>query len=448
MKEPEFENLVLPVYVINLEERKDRLEHIKNQFVGKSEFELRFMKACKHSIGAVGLWSSIVKCVEDGIKNDEDFIIICEDDHQFTDNYDRNLFIKSILKAHEKRCDILNGGIGGFTNAVPIGDSLYWVDTFWCTQFIVIYRKFYEKILKEQFAESDTADGKFSKMTNNILVIYPFVSNQFDFGYSDVTSNNNQSGLIVRHFKNSQSNFEVYRKVFDRFISKTDKTQEPLFSIAGESKPYHHDRLIHRDKDALEIIPFVKELINFNSVVDFGCGLGNFLHVVRSIGVTDILGLDGAWIDIDNLRINPDEFTHADLDKPIKLARAYDLAICLEVAEHLKEESSDILVKSLVEASDVILFSAAIPGQGGQNHINEQWTEYWVEKFAKHGYRFFDVLRPHFWDNPDIFWWYRQNIFLIIKEDYEHSFANQKILNLIHPEHYKSKLRQSGIMIP
>ena len=72
-----YQNIIIPAYVINLPERKDRLAHIQQQFLGKSEFDVTIMEACKHSIGAVGLWKSILKVIKIGVANEDDVIIFC-----------------------------------------------------------------------------------------------------------------------------------------------------------------------------------------------------------------------------------------------------------------------------------------------------------------------------------------------------------------------------------
>ena len=125
-------------------------------------------------------------------------------------------------------------------------------------------------------------------------------------------------------------------------------------------------------------------------------------------------------------------FKAHDLRTPFTLNRKFDLAICLETAEHLPESSSDVLVSNLVSHADRILFSAAVPGQGGQNHINEQWPEYWEAKFAVHGFYFQDTIRPLIWTNPKVEWWYRQNIFLVERKK-PLSFPFNS-LSVVHPE--------------
>jgi hypothetical protein len=131
-----------------------------------------------------------------------------------------------------------------------------------------------------------------------------------------------------------------------------------------------------------------------------------------------------------------------DLEKPFSVPQRFDLALCLEVAEHLKEDAASGLVKSLVGLSDYIIFSAAIPFQGGQNHINEQWPDWWEKIFSHHNYSFYDVIRAEFWDNPNLFWWYKQNIFLVVNDSKPNAFKKTKTLNLVHPQLYAFKARK------
>lgn len=217
----EYQGVVIPVYVINIESRTDRLLHIKDQFKGKNEFEINIVKACENKNGTLGLWQSIVKIIEMALKSDDDVIIICEDDHQFTENYSKRELIEAIIKASEKGAKMLIGGVGRFKNAVPINHGLCWIDNFWSTQFLVIYRQFFDDILNEPFDKiDDTADGKFSEMTSSKMVIFPFISVQRDFGYSDISIGvRNTQGLSVDElFKDSESKLRRIYQVRDFYM--------------------------------------------------------------------------------------------------------------------------------------------------------------------------------------------------------------------------------------
>jgi SAM-dependent methyltransferase len=169
-------------------------------------------------------------------------------------------------------------------------------------------------------------------------------------------------------------------------------------------------------RSARKIVPDVLSLVSPTSVVDLGCGVGTWLSVFREKGVSDILGVDGCYVDTDALLIPRDCFLPHDLATPIAVTRQFDLAISLEVGEHLPAEASDFLVDQLVGLANIVLFSAAIPGQGGFHHINEQWQSYWRDRFESRGYVPVDCIRHRFWRDPDVGAYYRQNMLLYVEQ--------------------------------
>lgn len=208
----------------------------------------------------------------------------------------------------------------------------------------------------------------------------------------------------------------------------------------------------HSVQAAREIVPFVIDLIQPKSVVDVGCGTGAWLSVFSECGIDDILGIDGAYINRDLLVIEEHRFMTLDLSKSFRIDRSADLVISLEVAEHLPLESAEAFVGSLVRIAAIVLFSAAIPGQGGSNHLNEQWPDYWANLFDSHGYVVVDCLRERFWLNERIKFWFRQNMLLFVEREFleSHSYlltSSQATgllpLSLVHPELYLRKCRKS-----
>jgi SAM-dependent methyltransferase len=195
---------------------------------------------------------------------------------------------------------------------------------------------------------------------------------------------------------------------------------------------------------AKQIAPILFSLFKPDSVIDIGCGTGIFLKCFKDLGVKDVFGIDGKWVDKNLLfqNVAPSEFVEADLEKPLNLGKKYDLVLCLEVAEHLSKHSSDGFINNLTKLGDIIIFSAAIPFQGGYLHVNEQWIAYWQSQFQKYDYEVYDVLRKIFWNNEKIKFWYRQNIFLVANKNVQtdkYSFQNffqNKILDFVHPELY------------
>lgn len=164
------------------------------------------------------------------------------------------------------------------------------------------------------------------------------------------------------------------------------------------------------------VIDLLLQILNPKSIVDFGCGPGVWLSVFQERGITDILGLDGFWIPDEELVIPIENIKRLDLSKEMPNISRYDLVLCLEVAEHLPELMADQLVHNLTDASDIILFSAALPLQGGTHHINEQWPWYWQKKFGERGFVGVDALRGPIRFENSVGKHYRQNLILYIEK--------------------------------
>jgi len=206
---------------------------------------------------------------------------------------------------------------------------------------------------------------------------------------------------------------------------------------------YIHTTDIHNTNAAQKILPFLMENIDINSVLDIGTGLGTWLNMFLKQGITDVLGVDGDYVNRDLLSVPLKYFKSYDLTKELNLQRKYSLVISLEVIEHIDKKYEDIFFQNIIRHGDTILFSGAIPGQGGQNHVNEQWQTYWINKFAENGFKCYDILRPIFWDNDEIEWWYRQNIFIFSK--IELSFKGNKNLmyNVVSRELFEKKIKEN-----
>jgi len=151
------------------------------------------------------------------------------------------------------------------------------------------------------------------------------------------------------------------------------------------------------------------------SVLDLGCGTGVWLHGFAAGGLRQVLGVEFEQYDPADLQIDPSLILQADLGQRLDLHRSFDLVICLEVAEHLESQVAAMVVENCVRHSDVVLFSAALPGQRGLRHVNEQRPEYWAALFRQHDYLALDLIRPLIWDDAQIPAWYRQNILLFVR---------------------------------
>lgn len=175
---------------------------------------------------------------------------------------------------------------------------------------------------------------------------------------------------------------------------------------------------------AAVIVPLLIAAHHPKSVVDVGCGEGHFRDVFRNLGV-EATGVDGPWVE------GPDRTV--ELDQPLPDLGRFDVAVCLEVAEHLPPERAEGFVADLCRLAPVVAFSAAIPNQGGWGHVNEQWPAYWADLFASHGYRMDGSIRFDLWGNPAVEWWYQQNLMICSPT------ANDNPLPLVHPTLYESK---------
>ncbi len=189
-------------------------------------------------------------------------------------------------------------------------------------------------------------------------------------------------------------------------------------TLTGYGKAFFDETLLTSLRSAREIVPYLVKLLNPKSVVDVGCGTGSWLSVFHQSGVEDIHGVDNAGLDNAQMQIPLDKVFRHDLTKPFQIGRKFELATCLEVAEHLPDECSHQIVENLTKLAPMVLFSAAIPHQGGTNHINEQWAEYWVERFAARGYTVVDCVRQEFWNNENVAYWYAQNLLLYVENSY------------------------------
>lgn len=199
---------------------------------------------------------------------------------------------------------------------------------------------------------------------------------------------------------------------------------------------------------AQEIVPSVIELVRPRSVIDVGCGVGGWLAAFIEKGIADVAGYDGEWVHLDDLLVPQACFHRCDLNKPLAVDRTFDLAVSIEVAEHLRPECASDFVKTLTRLSEVVLFSAAIPFQGGTNHFNEQWPTYWAALFREHRFVTVDCLRAKFWNSPRVRWWYAQNLMLFIAEKHletspvlreAHARENLHGLPLVHPKAWEKR---------
>lgn len=176
-------------------------------------------------------------------------------------------------------------------------------------------------------------------------------------------------------------------------------------------------------RSAAVVAPILFDEFTPETVVDVGCGEGHWAAAFAQMGC-DVTGIDGPHVS----HVLGDRFIPADLSLPLP-SGGYDLAICLEVGEHLPASRSASLVAELCRLAPVVVFSAAIPHQTGPGHINCRWPSWWAEHFAANGYRVDGSLRWSIWDDTRIEPWYRQNL-LVATTGTEHVGP----LDVVHPE--------------
>jgi SAM-dependent methyltransferase len=197
--------------------------------------------------------------------------------------------------------------------------------------------------------------------------------------------------------------------------------------VAAEG--YHYDALFYQYqregalRSARALLPHIAGVLRIQSVLDVGCGTGAWLAAYGELGVSEYIGVDGDYVDRSMLLIPADRFVPRDVAIPFDLARQFDLVQCLEVGEHLPTAASATLVDNIVRHGKRVLFSAAVPGQGGEEHINEQPYGFWRALFAQRGFRLFDFVRPLVQGDDRIDPWYRRNVLFFGHDDVVNELA-------------------------
>lgn len=196
---------------------------------------------------------------------------------------------------------------------------------------------------------------------------------------------------------------------------------------------------------ARRIASLITDLIQPRSVVDLGCATGTWLAAFQAQGAEVIDGYDGDYVDRSLLEIPVTSFHPVDLTRALVTpfewpTRQYDLAVSLEVGEHLEPRLSEPLVDQLTRLASAVLFSAAIPRQSGTDHINERWQSEWAAIFARRGFYPHDVIRPAVWNDDLVEPWYAQNMLLYTREP-----SDVAIMDLVHPRLWEKNLRNAAV---
>jgi SAM-dependent methyltransferase len=200
---------------------------------------------------------------------------------------------------------------------------------------------------------------------------------------------------------------------------------------------YNHSNNVHTLKGAVATLSTLFSSAVPKSMLDVGCGTGTWLQAAIDLGVPHVVGVDGIIVE-DQLFMAKDKIEQLDLTMPFDLGERFDIALCLEVAEHLPDTSARTLISSLTNHSDLVLFSAACPGQPGQHHVNCQWPSYWQALFNDCGFVCEDSVRWKIWEDTRIEPWYRQNLFFACR-DLQRAGQEPRIRAAVHPEFFESR---------
>lgn len=267
--------------------------------------------------------------------------------------------------------------------------------------------------------------------------------------YNDVVPDIAEKGIHDIYFLNGAENYSALQAV------------DTWFSVEHENE---NEMYLGRDfsyREAMKIYAYLRDKgMVLESAIELGAGSGAWLKAFKdSAGESaEILGLDGSSYGREGY-LQPKEFIKCDLqsisveDIISRRGKRYDLSISTEVAEHLSEKCAQQFIANLCAGSDRVLFSAAIPYQGGNHHINEKRQSYWRDIFIQQGYRPIDCIRPHFWSDSEIDCMVRQNMILYVKQElFDDDIKRFDCANIpfdvVHPEVFemKMKLFQEGIL--
>lgn len=209
----------IKIYTPNLPQRTERKKSITEQFEGKDLFDVNIVCPIPDKVASNSLWRTFFGVVEKECENGSDFFIFCEDDHVFTDEYTDAFLLDRIKEADGMEADILSGGVSWMRDALQVRDHLFWMERFNGMQFTVIYKRFYDKILATQYDETQkyVTDVFLSTLSDSIFVMFPYISVQKEFGYSDVTTKNNKEGYVESLFEKTEKTLTILNKVRNHY---------------------------------------------------------------------------------------------------------------------------------------------------------------------------------------------------------------------------------------
>lgn len=202
------EEVSIPTFIINLKRRDDRRKYIEEEFARKPEFSINIVEAIEHGTPAIGLYLTLKLLIKKAQDIGYEFVLVCEDDHQFTSFYNKTDLIDNIHDLDNEGADVFLGGVSWFDYLKENKNQKYLLNSFTGTQFMVIYSRFYTSLINGKFRKSDTIDRWIARLSSNIYMSVPMISIQKDFGYSDVTEKNNSPGKVQGLFTDTIKRLE------------------------------------------------------------------------------------------------------------------------------------------------------------------------------------------------------------------------------------------------
>lgn len=204
----------MDVCILNMPQRQERKQSVSQEFANKPEFSIHFIVPVKHQIPRISHWLTFYELVRQAKEQNLDYFIFCEDDHIFTSDYNEQLLSKRVTEADRLGAEILLGGVSAMKIPIQVTEHLFWLHVFNGTQFVIIFKRFYDRLLRYGRDREDVVtDYYLSSISDNIFVMYPFISIQKEFGYSDVTSFNNKKGYVDHLFEGTTRRLKILNKV-------------------------------------------------------------------------------------------------------------------------------------------------------------------------------------------------------------------------------------------
>ncbi len=216
----------------------------------------------------------------------------------------------------------------------------------------------------------------------------------------------------------------MIRKVsmLNRIKSGVNKLVSPKFDIQSADSHddiYNADYFYIVDEDAKLgasiIADYIARTFHPKSVLDVGCGTGTLMNSLASLQIA-VKGLEYSEAALRFCRKRKLNVQKFDLENDILTkVEQFDLVVSMEVAEHLPASVSDRYIDLLTQSANRVVFTAATPGQGGHDHVNEQPHEYWIDKFSRRNFRYNEPLSLKWreeWSKTTIPFWYSHNLMI------------------------------------